>query len=83
MHKWLQNPLLYFWDFFLRIFAKDCLDLKHCIYRQAIFQVKLNVEMKKKAINHFLFSYYILINFLKKISGEGEGNTFLSMKLKI
>ena len=44
--------------------------------RQAIFQVKLNLEMKKKAINHFLFSYYILINFLKKISGEGEGNTF-------
>ena len=39
-------------------------------------QVKLNLEMKKKAINHFLFSYYILINFLKKISGEGEGNTF-------
>ena len=44
--------------------------------RQAIFQVKLNLEMEKKAINHFLFSYYILINFLKKISGEGEGNTF-------
>ena len=44
--------------------------------RQAIFKVKLNLEMKKKAINHFLFSYYILINFLKKISGEGEGNTF-------
>ena len=44
--------------------------------RQAIFKVKLNLEMKKKAINHFLFSYNILINFLKKISGEGEGNTF-------
>ena len=58
-------------SFFLRCVIIN-LNLKIGTYTK----VKLNLEMKKKAINHFLFSYYILINFLKKISGEGEGNTF-------
>ena len=62
-------------SFFLKCVIIN-LNLKIGTYLHSVTQVKLNLEMEKKAINHFLFSYYILINFLKKISGEGEGNTF-------
>ena len=60
-------------SFFLRCVIIN-LNLKFGSWDILSSEIKLGNE--KKAINHFLFSYNILINFLKKISGEGEGNTF-------
>ena len=41
VEKWLQKPVLYFWDFFLSELAKGCLDSKHCMYKhQCMYLIK-------------------------------------------